>query len=116
MNQPTGDPAAKVHPATRAVLPDDPMGLHALEVPGDADLMLRLLVEEYARIGYDLEAIMRLASDPNYVGFHGLLKTHGEDEFRRRIRQVLARTGVIRVKTADPVSRQLVQIQLPTSS
>ena len=31
----------KVHPASREVLPDDPLSLHGVEVPGDADLMMR---------------------------------------------------------------------------
>ena len=50
---------AKVHPATREVLPDDPMEMHGFEVPGDPNLMLRLLVEEYARMGWGAEEILQ---------------------------------------------------------
>ncbi len=106
---------AKVHPATRELLPDDPMELTGFEVAGDSDLMLRLLVEEYARIGWDLDAVMRLARDPFYVGLHGLLQRHGEDELRRRVAENLSRSGVTRVKIveSDSVPGQLVQLELP---
>jgi hypothetical protein len=107
--------AAKVHPATREILPDDPMEMHGHEVPGDPDLMLRLLVEEYARIGWGLEPIMQLARDPNYQGFHRLYRLLGEDAFRRRVSEILSRCGVIRVETKEtvPVSEKLVQIEVP---
>jgi len=110
----------KTHPATREMLPDDPMEMHGVEVPGDTELMVRLLVEEYARMGFGSEQIMQLAADPNYTGFHGLLRLYGEEELRRRIGEILARCGVMRVRAVDadpvqvdPVSEQLVQITLP---
>jgi hypothetical protein len=105
----------KVHPASREILPDDPMEMHGFEVPGDADLMLRMIVEEYARIGWGLDDMMRLARDPNYTGFYGLSQAHGEMELRRRIAEILARCGVIRVTATEtePMSEQLVQISLP---
>lgn len=113
----------KVHPAAREILPDDPLDLHGIEIPGDSDLMLRLLVEEYARMGWGLEAIMGLARDPFYQGFYGLWRLYGEEELRRRIGAVLSRVGVTRVKTVEkqpapapsPVPN-LVQIQIPASS
>jgi hypothetical protein len=105
----------KVHPASRVILPDDPMEMHGFEVPGDADLMLQMIVEEYARIGWGLDDMMRLARDPNYTAFYGLSQTHGEIELRRRITEILARCGVIRVTAAEtePLSERLVQINLP---
>ena len=115
MTTPTPSAAAKVHPATREILPDDPLEMHAVQVPGDANLMLRLLVEEYARIGWGLEPIMQLARDPNYRAFHGLYQLFGEDELRRRVADIISRCGIIRVKTKEtaPGSEQLVQIELP---
>ena len=103
---------SKVHPASRELLPDDPMDLHGFQVPGDPRLMLRLLVEEYARIGWDTEAIMRLARDPNYQGFHGLLKLYGEETLRGEIAEILSRTGVIRVTTVqqEPAPDGLVEL------
>ncbi len=109
-------PRPKIHPATREVLPDDPLEMRGFEVPGNTDLMLCLLVEEYARMGWNMESIMQLAHDPNYGSFHGLLTLYGEPELRRRIKAILARTGVMRVqeKQTNSHSEQVVEIELPT--
>ncbi len=114
-DNPKGVP--KIHPATRGVEPDDPMDLHAFEVPGDSELMLRMLVEEYARMGWGLEALMSLFRDPFYHSAHGLWLRYGEEELRRRVAAMLARTGVIRVRTvAAPPAEQLVQIDLNSNT
>ena len=106
---------SKVHPATREILPDDPMEMYGFEVPGDPQLMLRLLIEEYARIGAGVDAIMQLARDPNYTAFNALRRSLGDDEFGRQVSSIIARCGVIRVTTAEtePPSENLVQIELP---
>lgn len=113
MNSDLEKAAEKVHPATREIAPDDPMELTGFQIPGDPDLMLRLLVEEYARIGWDTGQIMQLARDPFYQGFHGLLRLHGEEGLRRRVAEVLKRFGVMRVTKveAEPAPQQLVQIE-----
>ncbi len=103
----------KTHPASREATPDDPLSLHAFEVPGDRDLMFRLLVEEYARLGWDAESILRLARDPNYQAFHGLLRYYGEPELRRRVETILARCGVMRVQAqevAPPEQEEVEQL------
>ena len=107
--------APKVHPASREVLPEDPMDLHGFEVPGDPNLMLRLLVEEYARIGWGTIEILQLARDPNYQAFHGLWQFFGEEELTAQIGKILARCGVIRVTTKEtvPISERLVQLETP---
>lgn len=107
----------KVHPATREILPDDPMEMQAFEVPGDPELMLRLLIEEYARIGFGVENLVQLARDPNYTAFYALRRSLGEDEFRRRVAEIISRCGVIRVKATEtePASENLVQIAMPVS-
>jgi hypothetical protein len=75
--------------------------------------MLRLLVEEYARIGWEAEAIMQLARDPNYQAFHGLWRTFGEDVLRGRVEHVLSRCGVMRVRqTESEPAPPLVQLEL----
>ena len=109
----------KVHPATRPVEPEDPMNLHGFELPGDPELMLRMFVEEYGRMGWDLEALMSLCRDPFYKAAHGLWLAYGEDELRGRLQAILARSGVVRVKTVaaapppqDPAPPELVQIKL----
>jgi hypothetical protein len=103
----------KIHPASREILPDDPMEMHGFQVPGDPELMLRLLVEEYARMGYGAAAIMQLARDPNYQAFYGLRKRFGEDGLASRVGQIIARCGVMRVKTREqsPVPADLVELE-----
>jgi hypothetical protein len=110
-------PVPKIHPASREILPDDPLEMYGIEIPGDPALMLRMLVEEYARIGWGVGEILQLARDPNYQAFYGLRQAYGEEDLTRRIREILSRCGVIRVKEAEtkPLSECLVQIELPGS-
>jgi hypothetical protein len=114
MTELSANAVPKVHPASRGILPDDPMEMCAFQVPGDNQLMLRLLVEEYARIGWGADDIMRLAHDPNYTAFYGMWRSLGESELRRRVTQIIARCGIMRVtaKETEPISDQLVQIEL----
>lgn len=107
------DEFARPHPKDRPVEPEDPMSLNSFEVTGDIELMLRCLVEEYARMGFGLEDLMKLCRDPEYQGTSGLLKFFGEDELRRRIAEILARSGVLRTttRTTEPVSDRLVRIE-----
>lgn len=106
--------APKVHPATRAVEPEDPLNLHGIEVDGDPEIMLRMLVEEYARMGCGLDELLNLCRQPFYVGFHGLLQFYGEAELTRRISGILSRCGVLRVAVLEttPLSEQLVQLDI----
>ena len=106
----------KVHPATREMLPDDPLEMQAFEVPGDPELMLRVVAEEYARMGASVDDIMQLARNPFYGGLYGQWLRMGDAEMHRRLTGILRRCGVIRTKiverTAPP---ETVQIQLSTA-
>ena len=115
MTDTAANAAAKQHPATREIMPEDPMEMRGHEMPGDTDLMLRLLVEEYARIGWGLEEIMNLARDPNYRAFHGLWQLYGEEAVRHRVQNILSQCGVMRVNETETQSipEQVVQIELP---
>ncbi|MCC7087191.1 MAG: hypothetical protein IT427_19485 [Pirellulales bacterium] len=107
----------KIHPATRELLPDDPLEMHAFEVPGDPELMFRLLAEEYARIGMGAEAIMQLARNPFYQGLHGLWRLFGEEGMRNRLAAIVRRCGVIRTTTTEPAPPpETVQIRLPIAA
>lgn len=113
----------KVHPATRGIEPEDPLNLHAVEIDGDPQVMLQMLVEEYARMGFGLEELMALCRQPFYVGLHGLWRRYGEEELRRRLGAILARCGVIRAKVREApppaalsgVPRELLQIDASPS-
>lgn len=103
----------KTHPTEREMLPEDPLELRGHEMPGDARLMLTMLVEEMARMGWNEEHIVALTRDPFYQALYGLWRLFGEVAVRREIRAILARVGVSRVRaTVAPTEDELVQIQL----
>ena len=102
----------KVHPLDREMLPEDPLEMQAFEVPGDTELMFRIVIEEFARMGWDKAAIIGLARDPFYAALHGLWRLYGEEDFLRRVSQVLSRVGVVRVRTFErPPPSDLMQIE-----
>lgn len=85
------------HGRDREPEPDDPMELRMVPVPGgDPLFMAACLVEEYARLGLDEEAILALFRQPIYQT-HALYRERGEAWVRELIRRVLARTGRMRV-------------------
>jgi glycosyltransferase involved in cell wall biosynthesis len=88
----------KVHPATRAVEPDDPMTLHAAMVEGDPEVMLQCVVQEYAWMGWDTDKILTLFRDPFYPALHQLLRVYGETGIRERIGSLLGQMGVFRIE------------------
>ena len=106
----------KIHPASREILPEDPFEMLAHEMPGDQELMVRMLVEEYARLGWGVEDLVRLSRDPNYFAFNALYQHFGEEALRQRFKQIIARCGVMRVNISENMrlTGQLVQIDLPT--
>lgn len=110
----------KVHPATRGVEPDDPMSLHATVFPGDPDVMIRSVVQEFGGMGWDAPAILGLFSDPFYPTLHGVGQALGEDEVRRRIVAVLADHGVFRFRCTileeEHEAPDVVQIEGPAGT
>ncbi len=64
--------------------PEDPMALVGVVLEGGPDdealtEMARCFVEEYARMGWSGERIMRLFRNPFYRGPHQILRSKGED-------------------------------------
>lgn len=110
----------KVHPATRPVEPDDPMTLHGAEVEGDPELMLAMVVEEFARLGFGEEELLQMFRNPFYRAAHGLWLHFGDDGACQRVRATLRRCGVIRattvVSSGAPPQPSLVQVALPGHS
>jgi hypothetical protein len=105
----------KVHPATRAVEPDDPMSLFATPVAGDPDVMLQAVVHEYAWMGWDAEQILGLFRDPFYPLLNDLRDALGEDVLRQRIGAIFECAGVYRFRATvreapEEIEPELVQI------
>lgn len=97
MNEnPTPRFVPKVHPASREVHPEDPMSIHATAVPGDPELMLRAVVQEFGGMGWDFDQILSLFHDPFYPVLQGLGQALGDAEIRRRIAAILETYGVYR--------------------
>jgi hypothetical protein len=110
------DAVPKIHPATRPVEPEDPLNLFGYEFEGDPELMLCMIVEEYARMGYGCDALMELASNPFYQALHGLWQLLGEAELRSRVERIISRCGVLRTSWREsPLPPDVVQIQLPAN-
>src|SRR5215468_9547265 len=87
------------HPKDRPLAPDDPMLISAVEMDGDPWIMLDCIIEEYARMGCGYDEIAAVFEQPFYEGTFGLTKKLGADAVRARIKQTLARCGVLRVCT-----------------
>jgi hypothetical protein len=88
----------KIHPATRAVEPEDPMTLHAAEVEGDPELMLQCVVQEYAWMGWNADQILGLFRDPSYPVLHQMRGMYGDSGIRERVNELLGQMGVFRVE------------------
>src|SRR5262245_28833907 len=86
----------KVNPATREVLPDDSMTLHATTVCSGSGVRHCCVVQEYAWIGFDTQQIFGLFRQPMCPALSELLEFCGEAGIRERIGQVLGRSGVLR--------------------
>ncbi len=91
----------KEHPKNRPVEPADPMELNAEGAPGDAWVMLDVIVEEYARMGWSAEKMMELFTDPFFQATSGLTRMFGEEAVRNRVTETLARCGVLRVRITE---------------
>jgi hypothetical protein len=89
------------HPRDRAILPDDPMMLEPVEIDGDPEIMIDCLIEEFARMGWDTDTIIRMFDDPFYEGPHRARQRYSDAAFRLRVRRVLARCGTLRVRIVE---------------
>ena len=66
--------------------PADPSILVGVRLSVDVDAttdMAYVFAEEFARMGYDAERLMRLFRDPFYAGAHDAYRTLGDAEIRR---------------------------------
>ncbi len=91
------DELANLHGRDKEPEFDDPMELVMVPLSsGDPELMVTCLIEEYAGLGMSQDEIFELFRQPVYR-IHSLYQERGEAWVRSRIREVLARTGRMRV-------------------
>ena len=81
---------------------DDPMELQGIWIDGDPNYMLDCVVEEYLRLGWPPEQILRLFESPSYPVLHQMLRARGGEALRARIQQIAKRCGVFRFRTSEP--------------
>lgn len=95
------DDCNRTHPKDRAAKTDDPMELSGIELNGDPEVMLDCVVEEYARMGCDADAIFQMFDDPFFQGPYGLTRAFGREYIRSRVEGILRRCGVLRVRVVE---------------
>lgn len=84
--------------------PTDPNVLVGVMLPGDTEVtrdMAYVFAEEFVRMGYDREGLIRLFKNPHYAGAHGAYQTLGEEEIRRIIEECLKAWGTVRFSILD---------------
>jgi hypothetical protein len=85
----------------KKVEPDDPMELRGVQCDGEPDLMIECLAEEFVRMGWTEDRIVRLFESPFYPVLHALYQSKGAASIRKVVHQVSARWGVFRVRTVE---------------
>lgn len=104
----------KVHPLTRESTEEDPFALMAEPVPGDPQVMLECMLQEFAWLGYAPEQLLALFYDPGYPVLCQLREHFGDDVIREKVHAMAAAWGVLRFQEtiAEPeqAEPELVQI------
>jgi hypothetical protein len=80
--------------------PQDPMLLVGVELPGSAAQqreMAAVFAEEFARMGFDSERILRLFMSPAYAAAHRAYNDLGEREIRALVREACEVWGRVRI-------------------
>jgi hypothetical protein len=80
--------------------PQDPLLLVGVELPGSATQqheMVAVFAEEFARLGFSEERIMRLFTSPAYAAAHRALNDLGEGEIRALVREACEVWGRVRI-------------------
>lgn len=84
--------------------PNDPNMLIGVEVPATAETtreMAYVFAEEFARIGFDKEKLMRIFRRPFYAGAHRAYLELGEQEIETIVDECIAIWGRLRIVDND---------------
>jgi hypothetical protein len=81
----------------KAFEPDDPMELRGVAFPGSAlEEMAECMIEEYIKMGYDEEAILRFFQHPFYQATHLIYRERGEVYVKALIQRIKEKWGLWR--------------------
>ncbi|HWP58606.1 MAG TPA: hypothetical protein VNL14_12015 [Candidatus Acidoferrales bacterium] len=86
---------------------DDPMELIGVVLPATAEAMEEMayaFAEEFAQMGYDADALLRLFRTPFYAGAHQAYRALGDEAIRKIIRECLAAWGGVVTRVRDSCS------------
>ena len=95
--------------------PADPNILVGVVLPADRDAvreMAYVFAEEFARMGFDEQQLLRLFKNPFYAGAHQAYCALGEEAIRRIISECVNAWGRSTVKVQDVQAVQNVQDDL----
>ena len=84
--------------------PSDPNVLVGVVLPADAESMREMayaFAEEFVRMGYDKQQLLRVFQNPFYAGAHGAYRTLGDAEVLTIIDECLAAWGGVRFIDRD---------------
>ncbi|MBI4491024.1 MAG: hypothetical protein HY694_18235 [Deltaproteobacteria bacterium] len=84
--------------------PADPSILIGVALPADADAttdMAYVFAEEFARMGYDVERLMRLFQNPFYAGAHAAYRALGDAAVRQIVEECVGIWGRVRFVDQD---------------
>ena len=78
------------------------MALRGVALPGDTQAaMAETFVEEFLKMGYGDEVILKIFQNPHFAGAHGVLKDRGEPYVRELIARVRSIWGEIHYRTEE---------------
>jgi hypothetical protein len=75
---------------------EDPLELNGVALvthEDTTDTMCECFIEEFMRMGYTAEQILKLFRNPHYMGMQMVLEKRGEEFVRQRLVEVFARWG-----------------------
>jgi hypothetical protein len=84
---------------------EDPLELVGVVLPADAEAMRDMayvFAEEFARLGFEAQKILRLFQHPFYAGAHRAYLALGEAEVRTIIEECTQLWGRVRMTTRAP--------------
>lgn len=81
--------------------PADPMELVGVMLPTETDTLISMVecvIEEFVKIGWDEDRLIRLFRNPFYQGTHLLYRLKGEEYARHLIRTIRKQWGFDRAR------------------